>query len=78
MNDKPAKTIREWRASRFLTLKEFADLVGVRFTSVYNWEHARTRPTYRNVRAIAAALGIEPAQIILLDVEPGKERPAAA
>jgi transcriptional regulator with XRE-family HTH domain len=59
------KTIRAWRRENFLTLQELADMVGVRVQTLWNWENDRAMPAFRNIRALARALKIEPRQIIL-------------
>ena len=40
-------------------------MVGVRVQTLWNWENDRTMPAFRNIRALARALKIEPRQIIL-------------
>ena len=59
------KTIRGWRTENFLTLQELADMVGVRLQTLWNWANDRAMPTFRNIRALARALKIDPHQIIL-------------
>lgn len=59
------KTIRAWRTENFLTLQELADIVGVRVQTLWNWENDRAMPAFRNIRALAKALKIEPRQIVL-------------
>jgi len=61
------KTIREWRTENFLTLQELAEMVGVRLQTLWNWENDRAIPAFRNIRALARALQIEPRQIVLPD-----------
>jgi transcriptional regulator with XRE-family HTH domain len=65
----PRKTLREWREENYLTLKELAEKIGVRFQTVWNWEHGRAKPEFRNVRALAQALNISPKQIIFIEQE---------
>ncbi|HEY7339254.1 MAG TPA: helix-turn-helix transcriptional regulator [Ktedonobacterales bacterium] len=68
------KTIREWRTENFLTLQELADIVGVKLQTLWNWEHDRATPEFRNIRALANALAIEPRQIVL----PASKRESSA
>lgn len=68
------KTLRQWREDNFWTLKELGDKIGVKFQTVWNWEHGRAQPEFRNIRKLAEAFGIHPRQIIF----EGKETPAAA
>jgi transcriptional regulator with XRE-family HTH domain len=66
------KTIREWRHARFLTQSELGEMVGVTYFTIINWELGIKQPRARNMRALAAALGIKPEQIILIE---GKRTP---
>lgn len=71
MTSDERKTIAEWRKSKWLTQEELGDLVGVSLTTISNWELGTRQPRFKNLRALADALGITPDQIIL--VEPKKE-----
>lgn len=71
----PRKTLREWRTSRLLTQEELAEKIGVTFYTVSNWELGIKQPRFKNLRALALALGIQPEQIIL---SKGKGNPVAA
>jgi len=64
-NSRERKTIRQWRDSRFLTQEELGAMIGVTLFSISNWELGTKQPRAKNIRALAAALGIEPDQIIL-------------
>jgi transcriptional regulator with XRE-family HTH domain len=75
LNTPERKTIAEWRKSKWLTQEELGDLVGVSITTISSWELGAKQPRFKNLRALAAALGITPDQIIL--VEPKKEDRAA-
>jgi len=73
----PRKKIRDWRQDRLLTLGELAALVGVKLQTIWNWEQDRSQPEFRNMRALAKALGVEPQQIIMPDadeIEAARER----
>lgn len=73
--DLPRKTLREWRASKYLTQEELAAKVGVTFYTISNWELGIKQPRVKNLRALAAALDIQPEQIVLVQ---GKGNPVAA
>jgi transcriptional regulator with XRE-family HTH domain len=64
------KTLRQWRDAAYLTQKELADKAGVTLKAVSAWETGKAQPRVTNLRALAAALGITPDQIILVDKEP--------
>jgi transcriptional regulator with XRE-family HTH domain len=74
-DDVPHKTLREWRTSKFLTQEELAAKVGVTFYTISNWELGIKQPRFKNLRALAAALDIQPEQIVLVQ---GKGNPVAA
>lgn len=59
------QTIREWRYERFLSQEELAERAGLSHALVSHAETGKNRPRPRSLRAIAQALGIEPAQIKL-------------
>lgn len=69
------KTIREWRNARFLTQGELAEILGVSYFTISNWELGIKQPRMKNLRALAGALGIHPGQIILVT---GKGLPVRA
>lgn len=75
MSELERKTIREWRHARFLTQGELGDKIGVSYFTVSNWELGIKQPRAKNMRALAAALGIQPEQIELVR---GKESPVTA
>lgn len=61
------KTVRELREERYWTQLELAGMVKVNPSTIANWEHGRTRPRPPQIRALAEAFGIQPAEIRLLD-----------
>jgi transcriptional regulator with XRE-family HTH domain len=71
----PRKTLREWRTGKYLTQEELAEKIGVTFYTISNWELGIKQPRFKNLRALAEALGIQPEQIVIV---PGKGNPAAA
>lgn len=58
-------TIRQIRESNHLTLKEFAEKLGVTFVTVHFWETGRHKPFPKNLRAVAREFDLEPSQIIV-------------
>jgi transcriptional regulator with XRE-family HTH domain len=75
MPDNEARTLKEWRLSRFETQAEFAEKIGVTTAAYNRWETGAATPSLRHIRQIAELLGIEPSLIIL---PPGKDDEAAA
>lgn len=63
---KTIKTIKQWREARYLTQEELARLVGVTFYTISNWELGIKQPRVKNLRELAAQLGIQPEQIRLV------------
>lgn len=55
--------LKEWRADRLMTVRGLAEGAGVAPTTVHFVETGRSVPTFRVMRAISAALEVEPAQI---------------
>ena len=55
--------LRVVRASRFLTMRELAQQVGVAPSTIYLTETGRTTPRLSVVRRLAAALGVEPHEV---------------
>jgi len=58
------RTMREWRARRALSLRELARASKVAYRGVVLIENGRRRPRPSTRRRIAAALGVEPWQVI--------------
>jgi transcriptional regulator with XRE-family HTH domain len=75
MNEFERKTLREWRTARLLTQEELGEKVGVTFYTISNWELGIKQPRFKNLRALAEALGVQPEQIIITQ---GKDVPDAA
>ena len=57
------RTLREWRAERLMSIRALADAAGVAPTTVQFVETGRSTPTFRVVRVLSAALGIQPGEI---------------
>ncbi len=58
-----ARPLREWRAERLLTIRDLARLAGVAPSTVYLIEAGRSAPHPTTMRAIAAALNMDPRQV---------------
>ncbi len=58
-----ARSLREWRAERLLSMRELARLADVAPSTIYLIEAARTTPQPAVMRRIAAALAIDPKQV---------------
>ncbi len=56
-------TLREWRARRLLTVRGLADAAGVAPATVYLVENGKSVPTFRVIRALSSALGVQPAEV---------------
>jgi len=68
------RTMREWRARRALSLRELAAASGVSYRTVVLLENGRRPPLPSTRRRIAAALGVEPWQVIFPhEQEPGAD-----
>jgi transcriptional regulator with XRE-family HTH domain len=57
-------TLKEARARRLLTLRGLAAAAGLAPSTIYQIEHRRTRPRFASIKAICAALGVQPMQIV--------------
>ncbi|HLH27176.1 MAG TPA: helix-turn-helix transcriptional regulator [Chloroflexota bacterium] len=53
-------SLRQVRVGRLLTIRELARQAGVAMSTVYLIEAGRSRPSFRVIRQLAAALGVEP------------------
>ena len=58
--------LRSLRQSRFLSMRDLAELAGVGYVTVYRLEHGQ-RANYRTIRKLAAALGVEPVELAEAD-----------
>ena len=64
--------MREWRARRALSLRELAAASGLSYREVVLIENGRHCPRPSTRRKIAAALGVEPWQIVFpYELKPG-------
>ena len=85
-----AQNLRRFRVERFLSQRELARQAGLHAITLVRLEAGATAPSTRTVRALAAALGIEPRELTspdevaelrrVLKTNPrprGRERPAS-
>ena len=56
--------LRELRERRALSLRELSALSGVNYNSIWRIEAGRTGAQPRTVRQLAAALGVEPEELV--------------
>lgn len=61
-----APRLRSWRQRKALTLRELAAHAGVAFTTIHRIESGKPAEL-RTLRKLAAALGIEPADLMKED-----------
>ncbi len=57
------QTLRETRAARVLTIRELATAAGVSTRTIVQVEAGQIVPRFATLKKIAAALGVEPAEI---------------
>ena len=58
-----AENLRRFRVDRFLSQRELARQAGLHAITLVRLEAGATAPSTRTVRALAAALGIEPREL---------------
>ena len=58
-----AENLRRFRAERFLSQRELARQAGLHAITLGRLESGATAPSTRTVRALAAALGVEPREL---------------
>jgi len=56
-------SLRQVRRQRLLTMRELAALAGVASSTIYSIEAGRTKPLFRVIRQLAAALEVEPGMV---------------
>jgi transcriptional regulator with XRE-family HTH domain len=61
--------LREWREARYLTQKELAEKAGLARQTIVTLEKAGTEVRPTNLRRLAAALELEPADLFRLPEE---------
>jgi len=55
--------LKELRESQFLTQHELAEKAGVGIATIARIEKGTRRPTFRTIKRLAAALGVEPSEL---------------
>jgi transcriptional regulator with XRE-family HTH domain len=58
--------LKELRQRRVLTLHELEDRSGVAYNTIWRLENGRTGAQPRTIRKLAAALGVEPAELVVV------------
>jgi transcriptional regulator with XRE-family HTH domain len=75
-----AKTLNEYRAERYLTVDEFAELLGVTPQTLYRIARGETHARPTTIRKIAKSLGVHPTEIAEFTLNtkhgPEQERPS--
>lgn len=61
---KIGQRLRETRISRFLTQAELAEAAGVHVDQVGRIERDEVEPRLSTIRKLAAALGVEPSELV--------------
>ena len=59
--------LRELRQRRALSLRELSALSGVNYNSIWRIEAGRTGAQPRTVRKLAAALGVQPEELVKVE-----------
>ncbi len=59
--------LRELRQRRALSLRELSALSGVNYNSIWRIEAGRTGAQPRTVRRLAAALGVQPEELVKVE-----------
>lgn len=58
-----AKVLNDYRVERYLTVDEFAELLGVTPQTLYRIARGETHPRPTTIRKIAKRLGVHPTEI---------------
>jgi transcriptional regulator with XRE-family HTH domain len=59
--------LRELRQRRVLTLHELEERSGVSYNTIWRLENGRTGAHPRTIRKLAAALGVEPEELVRIE-----------
>lgn len=59
--------VRHWRHARLLTQQELADKAGLGLWTISAMETGQVNPRFRTIKAVAAALCIEPEELIEIE-----------
>jgi len=60
------RKLKELRQRRVLTLQELGERSGVAYNTIWRLENGRTGAQPRTIRKLAAALGVEPEELIVV------------
>jgi transcriptional regulator with XRE-family HTH domain len=58
-----AKSLREWRVERLLGVKALGRQAGVSNKTIVQIEHGAQVPSFRTIRRLSDALGVEPQDV---------------
>ena len=56
--------LKELREGRFLSQRDLAEKAGVNAVTIARLEGGKQEPTFRTIRKLAAALGVEPGELV--------------
>lgn len=59
----PVRHLREWRASRLMSIRDLAEAAEIAPKTLTDIEYSRRVPTFATMRRISAALGVSPHEI---------------
>jgi HTH-type transcriptional regulator, competence development regulator len=60
------RKLRELRQRRVLTLHELEERSGVAYNTIWRLENGRTGAQPRTIRKLAAALGVDPEELVIV------------
>ena len=69
--------LKELREAQCLSQRDLAVSSGVAATTILYLEHGKRSPSFRTIRALAKALGVDPAELVIRD-EPEEPNPPPA
>lgn len=59
-------TLKQWRMLNDWSLEKSAEMLGVSRLTVFNWEHGKTYPNAKNIKAIEDAYNIKWSDDVLM------------
>lgn len=59
-----AERLKQIRRRKFMTQQELAEAAGVRWTTISQIENGHRIPRFSTIKALAAALGVDPAELV--------------
>jgi transcriptional regulator with XRE-family HTH domain len=65
------RKLRELRQRRVLTLHELGERSGVAYNTIWRLENGKTGAQPRTIRKLAAALGVEPEELVRIGGDDG-------